>query len=90
MKKIIIVCVVFLAGISFVFGAEIKRQWANSKTLPAGFTQEIRSDLLDYHGIKVLKFQDDKTVCYIAHTNISGTPVSTNEIVMTTSMECNF
>jgi len=69
MKKIIILGLfVFLASVSVAFGQVVVRQWADTKWLEDGKTQDIYSTILKRDHIQVVKFQDENTICYIAYT----------------------
>lgn len=68
-----IVLVVFMFGFTDV-KAQVAKLWDSTVRLPKGYSQEIYSDVIDKSGVKIMKFNDNGTVCYVAYGNKSNSP----------------
>lgn len=57
-------------------------KWSMSKELDIGNFQEIKMSMLGIGGIRVVKFQDENNICYMAFPQL-------NNNVGTPSLSCN-
>ncbi|MCA9308680.1 hypothetical protein KC980_04155 [candidate division WWE3 bacterium] len=73
MKNILIAIVVFI-GISGV--ALASNGWYQVKRLPDGDSQVIYSGPMDEQKLKVVKINDEGTICYISVLAVSGSNFS--------------
>lgn len=80
MKKIILLVIALFLTVTSVVTAI---NWEESKKLPNGSYQELTSWGFKENKVRVFKFQDDKTICYVIY------PILPNGTIYNTEMECN-
>ena len=69
MKKILITILIALSVTSIAYAAN---KWSLYYEIPEGNYQEIRMNMMGLTNIRVIKFQDGNTLCYLAYPSLNG------------------
>lgn len=80
MKKILIIVAILISITSITYASALK--WSQTKVIPDGNYQELTAWGLSNSNLRIFKFADDNTICYIAYPYLNGN-------AGTPSMQCS-